>query len=74
MERQKGKPMSKPLAKSLHTVTVLVRMCRMVEHYDMPKPMFSDEQRLEHVIYWLGLSDAPDIHGIKAQALAALSR
>lgn len=68
--------MNKPIAKSLHTVTVLVRVARL--HLSHRRLMgdgpaanaFAVGQALET----LGLSDMPDAYGLAAQAIKQLNK
>jgi hypothetical protein len=54
----------KPVAKSLHTVTVLVDVTRYIEKYRGLGPSTA----LDEAMALLGLSDKPDTYGLKAQA------
>lgn len=59
--------MSKPLPKSLHTVTVLVRLTeRLKEHY--PSPEFSDDERMDITLDILGYSGGEDPYKLVAAA------
>lgn len=78
--------MSKPLAKSLHTVTVLVRVARL----HLPETPFAGgngfrdirsfthaercAMAVEQALETLGLSDMPDTYGLAAQALKQLNK
>lgn len=60
--------MAKPLAKSLHTITVLVRVSRYLiatEYYTVPTAL-SEATKL------LGLDTSPDVYGLVAAALKQL--
>lgn len=63
--------MSKPLAKSLHTVTVLVRVARLLLKRDLA---FSNVEAVHGALETLGLSDMPDTYGLAAQAIKQLSK
>jgi len=54
----------KPLAKSLHTITVLVRVALNVKR---DKPMANDSA-ITAALDILGLTDQPDVHGLALQA------
>jgi hypothetical protein len=56
--------MSKPLAKSLHTITVLVRVALSVKR---DKPMANDSA-ITAALAILGLTDQPDSYGLALQA------
>jgi hypothetical protein len=64
--------MIKPLAKSLHTVTVLVRVALDVKRNQFPhmEPMGLVYVALDI----LGLDDMPDTYGLAAQAAKQLSK
>lgn len=57
--------MSKPIPKSLHTVTVLVRLA---DSYGRADP----EGRIERALEFLGYGSAPDDHGLAAAALKVI--
>lgn len=59
--------MQKPIAKSLHTVTVLVQVARSTGY---PNP----EDAIKRALIILGLEDAPDVYGLAAQALKKLNK
>lgn len=59
----------RPLAKSLHTVSVLVNLSR----YFMLEGETA-EQALATALLILDLNDLPDVHGLKAQALKQLAK
>ena len=63
--------MSKPLAKSLHTVTVLVRVARLLLKRDLA---FSNVEAVNGALQVLGLADMPDEYGLAAQALKQLNK
>lgn len=63
--------MSKPLAKSLHTVTVLVRVATMLKKRDLA---FSNTEAVHGAMQVLGLSGMPDDYGLAAQAIKQLSK
>jgi hypothetical protein len=62
--------MTKPLAKSLHTVTVLVRLARFVSA-NFAIHAGSDEA-VDEALDILGLRDMPDPYGLRAAALKQL--
>jgi hypothetical protein len=70
--------MSKPLAKSLHTVTVLVRVAKLyrssrdwsAEGTAQEANAYAVSQALEA----LGLCEMPDDYGLAAQAIKQLSK
>lgn len=62
--------MSKPIPKSLHTVTVFVRMANMLFEIG---GCDSREQALDDAISNLGYADTPDTHELRAKALAQLN-
>ena len=78
--------MSKPLPKSLHTVTMLVRVARL----HLPKTPFAGgnsfhdtrpfsraercAMAVEQALETLGLSDMPDAYGLAAQAVKQLNK
>ena len=61
--------MNKPLPKSLHTVTVLVRMARLIEQYE---PNIPWSEAVATVLIEMGLNDKPDTYGLKQAALKQL--
>lgn len=63
--------MTKPLAKSLHTVTVLVRVARLLLKRDLA---FSNVEAVNGALQVLGLDDMPDEYGLAAQALKQLNK
>ena len=82
----------KPLAKSLHTVTVLVAIARSTAWIDEVRKdrRFYDgsalpddlrkthEAEIRHAVDYalrvLGLEDAPDVYGLREQAIAKLNK
>ena len=56
--------MTKPLAKSLHTVTVLVRGARDIQS----RQHTANDDAVTHALKLLGLADMPDAHGLALQA------
>lgn len=68
--------MSKPLAKSLHTVTVLVRVATL--HLDRMGSDGDTETRnmiaVMAALKTLGLIDAPDTYGLAAAAIKQLNK
>jgi hypothetical protein len=59
----------KPLAKSLHTVTVLVTVCRLyMDRLDSP------EAAMTEALSDLGLAGKPDPYGLAAQALRLIAK
>ncbi len=63
--------MNKPLAKSLHTVTVLVRVATMLRNRDLA---YSNVEAVYGALQVLGLSDMPDAYGLAAQAVKQLNK
>jgi hypothetical protein len=63
--------MSKPLAKSLHTVTVLVRVAIYVKGKN---PEFDNRAAMGLALITLGLMDSPDVHGLAEQAIKQLNK
>lgn len=63
--------MTKPLAKSLHTVTVLVRVARLLLERNLT---YSNVEAVHGALQVLGLSDMPDTYGLAAQALKQLNK
>ena len=64
--------MSKPLAKSLHTVTVLVRATKAIADYEGLAP--TDGKAIDLALAVLGLGDMPDDYGLVAQATKQLRK
>jgi hypothetical protein len=62
----------KPLAKSLHTVTVLVRVAHEVRNRQFP-PLHPDSA-VERALDILGLTGQPDTNGLAAQAIKQLNK
>lgn len=63
----------KPLAKSLHTVTVLVRMAEELAACGaLPPEVFTPAERVDSVLRCLGLADKPDPYGLREAALKQL--
>lgn len=62
----------KPLAKSLHTVTVLVRVAHEVRNRQFP-PLPADAA-MGRALDILGLTGQPDSYGLAAQAIKQLSK
>ena len=60
----------KPLAKSLHTVTVLVRVALSVKR---DKPMANDSA-ITAALDILGLADLPDAYSLAEQAIKQLNK
>jgi hypothetical protein len=60
---------SKPLAKSLHTVSVLVNLSRHLMLAGLSAP-----KALEQACIILDLADKPDVYDLKGQALKQLSK
>ena len=63
--------MAKSLAKSLHTVTVLVRVARLLLKRDLA---FSNVEAVNGALQVLGLADMPDEYGLAAQAIKQLNK
>ena len=68
--------MSKPLPKSLHTVTVIVRVALSVQRamFDRPLPIPTDIEAINTALEILGIDSMPDDHAIVAQCLKQLQR
>ena len=62
---------SKPLAKSLHTVSVLVHVAL---HLLATNEATSNKAAIDRAADILGLSDKPDTYGLKEQALKQLNK
>lgn len=64
--------MSKPVAKSLHTVTVLMQLARSLqasgERYTGPNVAIDEAMGI------LSLNGRPDPHGLRAKAVALMER
>jgi hypothetical protein len=63
--------MNKPLAKSLHTVTVLVRVALNAKHRH---PLLSNSGLVAVALDILGLEEQPDIYGLAEQAIKQLNK
>lgn len=63
--------MNKPIAKSLHTVTVLVRVARLLLKRDLA---FSNVEAVNGALQVLGLDDMPDTYGLVAAAIKQLNK
>lgn len=63
--------MNKPLAKSLHTVTVLVRVARDIQSR---KPELSSFGAVYAALDILGLGDLDDDHALAMQAIKQLRK
>ena len=68
--------MNKPLAKSLHTVTVLVRVAKL--HLSHRRLMGTAQEAnayaVNQALEALGLADMPDTYGLAAQAIKQLNK
>lgn len=65
--------MSKPIAKSLHTVTVLVRIAALhLNRIGPDKPETRAMLAVSYALDTLGLNTMPDDHGLIAQAVKQL--
>ena len=62
----------KPLAKSLHTVTVLVRVAHELRNRQFP-PLPADAA-VERALTVLGLTGQPDSYGLAAAAIKQLNK
>ncbi len=62
----------KPLAKSLHTVTVLVRVALEVRKRQFP-PLAADDA-VTRALDILGLTGQPDTNGLAEQAIKQLNK
>ena len=65
-------PSGKPLAKSLHTVTVLVRVARLIQATDSSG--YSNHWAIDKALAALGLAGMPDTYGLAAAALKQLDK
>ena len=63
--------MNKPLAKSLHTVTVLVRVAKDIQARHPERDRFS---AIDAALELLGLADMYDDYGLAAQAFKQLDK
>ena len=61
--------MNKPIAKSLHTITVMVQVARHIRDNDLS---ITREQALEDALIVLDLQDKPDTYSLKSAALKQL--
>lgn len=68
--------MSKPLAKSLHTVTVLVRVAKLHLAYRrlMGTAQEANAYAVSQALETLGVADMPDDYGLAAQAIKQLNK
>lgn len=67
--------MSKPLAKSLHTVTVLVRVATLhLNRIGADKPETRAMLAVSYALDTLGLNTMADDHGLIAQAVKQVSK
>lgn len=64
--------MSKPLAKSLHTVTVLVRVAKEFQNRQFPP--LHPESAVGKALLVLGLADQNDDYGLIAAAVKQLNK
>lgn len=62
--------MNKPLAKSLHTVTVLVRVAKDIQK----RAPIANDDAISLALALLGLADMPDAYGLAAQAIKQLNK
>jgi hypothetical protein len=62
--------MTKPVAKSLHTVTVIVQVARRV----LDTSGYSTDEALDIAMDCLGLADRPDPYGLAAAARKQLDK
>jgi hypothetical protein len=62
----------KPLAKSLHTVTVLVRVAKTIREYEGFQ--INNVLAVDMALDVLGLADLPDVHGLAAAAIKQLNK
>lgn len=63
--------MTKPIAKSLHTITVLVRVARDIKARHPERDTFS---AVYAALDLLGLGDMPDDHGLVSATLKQLGK
>jgi hypothetical protein len=64
--------MNKPLAKSLHTVTVLVRVAKELQNRQFP--LLHPESAVGQALIILGLADQNDDYNLISQAVKQLSK
>lgn len=62
--------MTKPVAKSLHTITVLVQVAGMIKTQECIRA----ELAMDVAMAELGLAGRPDPHGLRDKALALLNK
>jgi hypothetical protein len=60
---------TKPVAKSLHTITVLVQVARLIGRHE---PEFTPQGCVNAAMRELGLANRPDPYGLADRALAIL--
>jgi hypothetical protein len=65
--------MTKPIPKSLHTVTVLRRLAEVLARLSMPAET-SPAEAVAEVLRVLGYADTPDTHELAAKAVEMLER
>ena len=64
--------MSKPIAKSLHTVTVLVRVAKLIQALD--NGGYSNHYAVGKAMIALGLQDQPDEYNLLDAAIKQLDK
>lgn len=64
--------MNKPIAKSLHTVTVLVRVAKELQNRQFPP--LHPESAVGKALIILGIADQNDDYGLIAAAVKQLSK
>lgn len=66
--------MKKPLAKSLHTITVLVNVARIMRNNDRTGTAQSWTAYVYEALVALGLDDKPDVYGLADAAIKQLEK
>lgn len=66
--------MTKPLAKSLHTITVLVNVAKMCRNADTSGRVRDWPAYVCEALIALGLEDKPDNYGLADAAIAQLNK
>jgi hypothetical protein len=63
---------TKPLAKSLHTVTVLVRVAQHLQNSEPAPARPNNETAVDEALDLLGYGKSPDTYGLAAAAVRQL--
>lgn len=64
----------KPIPKSLHTVTVLVTMAKLMQQAHEERATISNHSAVFSCMQALGYSDSPDTYGLMEQAIKKLNK